>query len=320
MELQYGLWNGVSALYSQSGRQLGEANTRPFHLNMKLPAETTNCKYAGDRNGKSINLSALRIAMRNFDEALDLTQSVKDLYQHRLGPQAKDERLGVWDLYLFARINISLIAYTKRRRSGPPADKYVSDLLASQYQFISGVFMIVRDMIEKAHPQATENTVMSAEALYDYADKFGIFESANGMVCAGAPRKILDFLTKLTAHNGPHVSSNESGHATVQALTGNPDQWFRYALLAVELDAVVTAEYFRRKAAQHPDRERHYYEIAGIYTHLGQYCVARLGAEDFSTIASFDDAVLARQNAILAILGWRPLTRTPEKAIARRLA
>ncbi|MEL7540125.1 MAG: hypothetical protein AAGJ51_04415 [Pseudomonadota bacterium] len=258
--------------------------------------------------------------MRNFDEALDLTQSVKDLYQRRLGAQEMDDQFGLWDLYLLARINVSLIAYTKRRRGGPPADRYVSDLLASQYQFISGVFMIVRDMIENAHPQVTENMVMSAEALYDYADKFGIFESANGMVCAGAPRKILDFLTKLTAHGGPRETSLESGQTKIEALTDNPDQWFRYALLAVELDAVVTAEYFRRRAAQHPDRKRHFHQVAAIYSQLGEYCVARLGAEDYSTIASFEDAVLTRQNAILALLGWRPLTRIPDKAIDRRLA
>ncbi|MBT8473603.1 MAG: hypothetical protein HKN14_04690 [Marinicaulis sp.] len=320
MELQYGLWNGASALFSQSGRQLGEANTRPFHLNMNLPAETTTCKYAGNRDGKPINLSALRIAMQNFDAALELTQSIKNLYLHRLPKHESPAPLGLWDLYLFARINIALVAYTKRRQGNRPASKYVSDLLASQYQFISGIFMIVRDMIEKADPQAAKNNIVSAKTLYQYADEFGVFESINGMVCAGSPRKIMEFMDVLMRVDQPDEIKLAYGANTIHALTDDSDRWLQYAVLAVELDAVLTSEFFIRETARQPERAKHFRTVSEIYAQLGQYCVVHLGADGFSSAASFEDGILARQNAILELLGWPILKSIPEKVIAQRLS
>ena len=320
MEVQYGLWNGVSAVYSRSERQLGEANTRPFHLNLELPAETTTCKYAGNRDGKPINLSALRIAMQNFDAALELTQSIKNLYLHRLHKDKKPAPLGLWDLYLFARINISLVAYTKRRQEISSTNKYVSDLLASQYQFISGIFMIVRDMIEKVDPNAVKNTIVSAEALYQYADEFGVFESVNGMVCAGSPRKIMEFMDVLTRNDEPDEVKPVSEAVTIHAVTDNADRWFQYALLAVELDAVLTSEFFMREAAREREHANQYHMVSEVYAQLGQYCVTQLGSDDFSNTESFEDSILARQNAILDLLGWPTLKSIPEKVIAQRLS
>lgn len=316
MELQYGLWNGVSALYSEGGRQLGEANTRPFHLNLHLPAETTPCKYAGKRNGQSINTSALRIAMQNFDAALHLTQSVKSNYLHRLTDLPASGRLGLWDLYILARVSISLIAYTKRRHGIPSPAANVSDVMASQYQFISGIFMIVRDMIEKAEPNVAENNMMSAEALYDYADENDVFGSFNGMVCAGSPRKIMEFMTLLTDVNELEEAKPQPDIDEIRALTGDTDRWFQYAVSAIELEAVATAEFFRRQ----PDRARDNHRVIEVYAQLSRYCVSHLGAASFPDTLPIEEGLLARQNNVLSLLGRPALKTIPEKVLTQRLA
>jgi len=188
METRYGLWNGVSALFSQSGRQLGEENTRPFILNHHVPAQTIDCKYEGSRAGRAINMSALRIAMTNFDAALAITAAVRDFHAEKIGQKSDSAKLG----------SIALIAYQHRftpaNGLAPAPDAIVPDALASQYQFISGVFMICREMMKCGDATIAKNNVTSAAQLYSYADEKEIFISYNGMACAGSTKKIMEFL------------------------------------------------------------------------------------------------------------------------------
>ena len=137
MEFRYGLWRGVSPLMSESGRQLGEENTRPFLFNDHLPAETLTCKYEGSRNGRLINISALRIAMAHFEPALVLTANVTNYHMRRAYPSTPGQRPGLWDLYAIARASIALIAYRTRRGGRGRSRPAVPDTLTSQYQFIS---------------------------------------------------------------------------------------------------------------------------------------------------------------------------------------
>ena len=101
MEFQYGLWQGVSAVFTESGRQLGEENARPFLFNDHIPAKTIVCKYDGSRNGHPINMSALKIAMTNFDAALDITKGVVRHHARAVLKANPSARAGIWDCLLY---------------------------------------------------------------------------------------------------------------------------------------------------------------------------------------------------------------------------
>ncbi len=302
MEFHFGLWNGVSALFTEGGRQLGEENARPLTLNHHVPAETHACKYPGSRDGRLINMSALRTAMQNFDAALAITEAVRRAY---LGLLPTGHQLGIWDLNIIARASIALVAYQQRFARQNPAPKAVSDALASQYQFISGVFMICRHMMENADPTIAANRPMSAEALYAYADDHGIFISFNGMACAGSTKKIHDFLAFCNQGSGDPVNLAE--------IVSEPDNWLRYALAAIELDCVVEAE--RASLAGQS-------ASADQFRSFGSY-VRELMGEDAASISpnlALEDAALQRQNRICEVLGRPPLDALPSKHIAARLA
>ncbi len=315
METRYGLWGGVSALYSASGRQLGEANTRPFMLNHQIPAETILCKYEGSRAGRPINISALRIAMRRFDEALAITGAVR---RHHLGRIGSDGPPGIWDLYIMARASIAMIAYRQRFAGQAKPGSSVPDALASQYQFISGIFMICRDLMGRADRLIALNHTVSAEQLYRCADANGIFVSPNGMACAGSTKKIMDFMTfcitgAVEGDGGP--AQPDAPPVTMADLVAEPDNWYRYALATIELDGFLELERLRRAApAETACADGAETTPASIVRDLSAYAASLLDSPlDVSGAQDFAQGALARQNRILRLLG-----RPPIRAIATR--
>jgi hypothetical protein len=323
METRFGLWAGVSALYSQSGRQLGEANTRPFILNHQIAAETLACKYEGSRAGRLINISALRIAMRHFDEALAITGAVRGYHHGRIGIE---KPLGLWDLYIIARASIALIAFRQRsvlhRASGEP----VPDALTSQYQFISGIFMICRDMIDRADPMIAQNRPVTAAELYAAADNHGIFISPNGMTCAGSTKKIMDFMTFCI--NGSIASESGANGVDLTAqpphglhtIVGAPDIWYQYALATVELDDFIELERLQQLRLAGAHSEEVLARSCMILSSMSHYCSQLVDSAKHNEHGpTFAGGVLARQNHILKLLGQSPITAISPKHLSERL-
>lgn len=312
MEFHYGLWNGVSALYSKGGRQLGEENTRPFSLNHHLPAETIICKYPGSRAGRQINMSALRVAMQNFDEALAITGAVRAYHLQRVGAE---KPLGIWDLYIIARASIALIAYQKRFARQDAPQPTVSNALASQYQFISGVFMICRHMMENVDQTIAANNPISAEALYSYADENGIFVSFNGMACAGSTKKIMEFLNFCNEGRDDLAIAID-----LDLIVTELDNWYDYALATIEFDCFIEMERARLLKSKTTNQDVDYDKVSNIYRDLQSYCctLARSFPET-PTDGDFQDAALARQNQILTLLGQPAIASISKQHIAQRL-
>ena len=310
MEFHYGLWNGVSALYSDSGRQLGEENARPLTLNHHVPAETLMCKYAGSREGRQINISALRIAMQNFGPALAITEAVRRRYLDLLQPS---HQLGIWDLNIIARASIALVAYQQRFARQKLVSKTVSDALTSQYQFISGVFMICRHMMENADPLISNNQPLAAQTLYDYADKHGIFISFNGMACAGSTKKIIEFLE--------FCNQGDEEAADLTTIVTEPDNWLQYALAAIEFDCLIEEERAFTAQGDQPDVALIHEGSAQIYRDFGDYLRGLMDRETSQAAEAqkFEAAALERQNGILDLLGRKNMQNLPRNHVLARI-
>lgn len=320
MELHYGIWIGVSALHNASGRQLGEENSRPFILNHHIPATTIQCKYEGSREGHAINMSALRIAMMNFDTVMGFAQSVRDYHMAQMGNHKQQP--GIWDLYLIARCSVAIIAYQKRSAFFHDNSDVVRDDLASLYQFISGIFMICREMLNRADSAIAENKPITSEALYHYADRHGIFLSDNGMACAGSTAKIMEFLER--CNNGSTDQTIDT-NAILEPLVGDIPNWYSYAIATVELDSYLESEAQRRRAEkklEHNEIERssaQYYERIALYCREILYKNRPQEATNPDNIVTFEQGALERQNQILLTLGRKPLSALQQAHIDIRL-
>ena len=311
MEFRYGLWEGVSSLYSESGRQLGEGHTCPASFNDHVPAERVVCNYDGSRRGQSINLSALRPAMKSFAGVLELTVAVRSHHLRSNGAGSTTGPIGIWDLNLISRASIALIAHRARyRRARAPATP-VSAMLTAQFQFISGIFMICRKMLASGCLAIRENIPISAQDLYAYAEQNKMFLSRDGMVCAGSKRHILRFLD-VCCHGQTHLLDmaqddrcRAASPVALSAIVADPANWYQYACRTVELDCFIEIERLSRKLKRYPElRSQIEWSIAS-YAAMADHVRDRSPVplrfdapdEDFMTGA------VERQNAILSLLG-----------------
>lgn len=324
MEFSPGIWSGVSPLFTESGRQLGEENARPFLFNDHVPAKTIDCKYEGSRFGHPINMSALRIAMTNFDPALQITKEVIRYHADAVLKALPRHRNGMWDLYVVALASIALIAYSIRKRPRLGSSDIVADDLASQYQFIAGIFMIGRDMIDTNCDFALSNNPIDAAQLYHYADQHEIFKSFNGWVCAGSTKKIMDFLEVCTSELEAGFSDHTTGLSNtvpcpLDDIVGNVDQWYRYAILAVELDCFLKMARRKQRIEKGVPSASEDEISLNTYRKIALYCKSLMSPEDAIVDDEYESGTLKRQNKILEILGRKPIAKFSDRALAEQL-
>ena len=324
MEFGQGLWSGVSPLFTESGRQLGEENARPFLFNDHIPAKTIECKYEGSRFGHPINMSALRIAMTNFDPALQITKAV---IRHHAATALKTNpkhRNGMWDLYIVALASIALIAYSIRKRPRLRSSDIIADDLASQYQFIAGIFMIGRDMIDTNSDLAANNDPVNAAQLYHYADQHEIFKSFNGWVCAGSTKKIMDFLEFCTSELETVFSAQTTGltdtpPCPLDDIVGDVDQWYRYAILSVEFDCFVKIARRKHRIEDGVPSVSEDEVSLSTYQKIARYCKSLMSPDDAPSDDEYKSGALQRQNKILEVLGRKQIAKFSERALAEQL-
>jgi len=325
MEFQHGLWRGVSAIFTESGRQLGEENARPFLFNDHIPAKTITCKYDGSRNGHPINMSALRIAMTNFDPALEITEAVINHHSRTVLGGKTSATGGIWDLYIISLASIALVSYSIRNQSNEKIPAIVPDDLASQYQFIAGIFMICRHMIDTNSDLISENNPISAAQLYDYADQHEIFTSFNGMVCAGSTKKIMEFLEFCIAKiDGAFSGSSDQEEGSVSSLMNgiidDQDQWYRYAILSIELDCFIKIERRKSKASNGKPSAEHDQRTINTYQGISDYSLLLLQLSNPMSDSTFEMGCLNRQNEILRLLNRKPLKKIKRRYLDEQLS
>ena len=323
MEFRYGLWTGVSPIFDEDGRQLGEQNTRPVIFDRHVETETHTCKYTGSRNGELINISALRTSMAYFYEACAITVAVRDYHMAHLGKSSNDHP-GIWDLHVISRASLALIAY-RYRAGNLSADVRLPNDIASQFKFVTGLFVITREMTNAAHPAIKTNSQVTSPELYKFVDDNDHFRSDAGMVCAGSMSKIIEFMDFSIKGRG-HPNSEKlkwdgaDDHlALLNKFVPDLEKWYRYALLTVELDCFVEVEMLRRQIKAKPHYQNRLQPVLDIYRNQQEYWFELLGDQEQDTSKSFEQGVLDRQNAMLALLNMPLLRKIPNHAKTARL-
>ncbi len=235
MEFDHGLWGGVSALHCVDGRQLGESNTSPRFYRENLPTRLHKGGLDGSRQGYAINLTTLQIVMRHWDDALAVIQFIRKHYIQHFDVQT--QRLAMLDLYLLSKACVALPAFLTRRVNNRVVDGDLPAAIASQYKIIAGIFMIVQKMIERGEVSLLQGNGVSAQELYDYAEKHAIFISPNGMACGGSKRKILELMEFAIA--GPPLEGELDLASEQRAFIGDPKPILNYMKHAVEMELVI---------------------------------------------------------------------------------
>ena len=261
--------------------------------------------------------------MAHFDDALELTKAVKLYHMAQRDSGDCHATPGLWDLYIIARASIAMIAFRLRATSITNKGQRVEDLLASQYQFISGVFMICREMMNTADDAIKDNSIIDAQALFRFADDNEIFTSSNGMVCAGSQKKIMEFLETCTgevpSEKRTHISSYDNALRYLDGFVGSSDDWYKYAIACNEFDCFLEIEYLQRKQKLESATDNRLQDCEKIYQNIAQYCDALAGSNTIDRSVSFAEGALQRQNLILRRLGRSPINEIPPKRLIARM-
>ena len=236
MEIEYGLWEGISSIHCNDGRQLGENNVKPLYLqDHSIKTNLHVSKHEGSRSGLIVNMTALQILMREWDESLKIIGAVKNIYLTNYKNESSPFNL--YDLFIIAKICVSLPIFSVRKSNPIYKDNQLPSRVSAQFQLISGVFMIVRRMIEKGDSYIFNDIMPPAEKLFDYAENNSVFISEkNGQVCGGSKKKIIELLDFILKDN---TSNENDSIECIKSIVGEVDRFFKYSLAAVELEILM---------------------------------------------------------------------------------
>jgi len=236
MEIEYGLWEGISSIHCSDGRQLGENNVKPLYLkDQTIKTSLHISKHEGSRSGLVVNMTALQILMREWDESLKIIGSVKYIYMANY--KKGNSPFNLYDMYIIAKLCISLPIFSVRKSVPIFKDGQLPSNVSAQFQLISGVFMIVRRMIENGDMDIINSNIPTAEELFDYADNNSVLISeANGQVCGGSKKKIIELLDFILTVN---INSEKDSIECIKSIVEDVDTFFIYSFSAVELEILM---------------------------------------------------------------------------------
>jgi len=236
MEIEYGLWEGISSIHCSDGRQLGENNVKPLYLkDQTIKTSLHISKHEGSRSGLVVNMTALQILMREWDESLKIIGSVKYIYMTKY--KKGNSPFNLYDMYIIAKLCISLPIFSVRKSAPIFKDGQLPSNVSAQFQLISGVFMIVRRMIENGDMDIINSNIPTAEELFDYADNNSVLVSeANGQVCGGSKKKIIELLDFILTVN---INSEKDSIECIKSIVEDVDTFFNYSFSAIELEILM---------------------------------------------------------------------------------
>lgn len=237
MEFDFDVWHGISSLRASNGRQLGENNTTPGIYRELVDTEHKVAKFTGSRQGRNINMTALRNVLPVWDDALQLTRLLRDSYIQHHG-LAAGAAMNPCQGYAFSKVAAAYVAFLARRRDAPLQDGAVTPVVAGFFTLGVGPFIVVRALMEQGDTAALQTSPLSGPAWYDLAERSGSLLAGTDRACAGSKAMITQYLD--ASMNGAHdkpVTSSEA-RAAFESID-DWDRFYRYFYASSRLELIV---------------------------------------------------------------------------------
>ncbi|HEY2028124.1 MAG TPA: hypothetical protein VGH20_02855 [Myxococcales bacterium] len=220
----------------REGRQVGEMNSFPDVLRLRLPVEWKTCGYAGSRfrSEMPMNMTALRSMLAHWKPVLRAVALFREEFLSRY-PQLPDGRWKLGELHFAATGILALVGLQLTRWNDPVRDGDLDAVLSSLFRVVDGVRMISAHLLDLFERPMFHDTPITPREVAGAAESEDQYRSGRG-VCAG-PQAMIDELIE-TLMNG----KREGGAAA----DGPPEAWLAdipkgldYGLLGCQLQAVV---------------------------------------------------------------------------------
>ena len=236
IEFDRDVWNGICTFRSATGRHIGENNTNPKFYREMIETKHLVCAFEGSRNGRQVNITALRHMIPIWDDVLQFTLLMRNHYiEHR---ELHSARLNLRQGYVFSKMTAAYLSFLARRTRNPLSSGTLPALETAYFTVGVGPFMVVRALMERGNLAALETAPMSAAALYDLADSSGSLLAGTDRACAGSKHLIVQFLD--VAMNGAYTQALTSADA--QRALSCIDDWntfYQYLYASSRLELLI---------------------------------------------------------------------------------
>lgn len=175
------------------GRHIGESNTFPESMRMKVETEFKACHFPGSRyrNNAPMNVTALKSMMKHWKPMMQAVLAVRQAFL-RPGTVLPDGRWRLGDLHAVACAVLAVPSYMLMRANDPVPNGTLDPVLSNIYRVTDGVRMVAAYMLFlPEEPMTYETPISSAELLY-VSDRDNHYLSSRG-VCAGPPNLMEEY-------------------------------------------------------------------------------------------------------------------------------
>lgn len=236
MEFEADAWNGISSLYYQGGRQLGEDNSGPYPYREITHNRYETCKFKDTRLGLPMNVTNLQLVMPYAADAYRLTTALRNRYieERNLSPGS----LNLIQAYLLSKLSASIPAFLVRRRDSPVRSGQIETLEAAFYMLGAAPFILVRQLMARGDRAPLDDAPKSGSQLYLLSSDSRTLISNRECACPAAPKLIIEYFDVIMSgsYDGPLDS------LPVQRVLGRIADWHRlyaYTLASSRLDLLV---------------------------------------------------------------------------------
>ena len=185
------------AAVDREGRQVGESNSFPEALRLKIPTEWKSCGYSGSRyrDDLPMNMTALKSMIAHWKPVLRATLAFREEFLRRY-PQSLDGRWKLGDLHLFTSGILALPAIQLVRGVAPVRNGELDPVLSSLFRVTDGVRMVCAQMLDLYERPMPHDHLVSARDITQGAERENQYISDRG-VCAGPQNMIDEFVATL---------------------------------------------------------------------------------------------------------------------------
>jgi len=232
------------------GRQVGEVNTFPEILRLKIQTDWKTCNYAGSRyhDDTPMNMTALRSMIAHWRPVLRTTLAVREEFLRRYPPLGDGSwRLG--EVHALSSGILALVGFELMRWTDPVKNGELDPVLSSLFRVTDGVRMVAAHLMDAPRLSMTYDTKVVARDITDLAEREQQYHSAKG-VCAG-PQNMIEEFVRTLLDGKPLEGAAEPLPRWAEDIPAALD----YGLLGIQLYATVFCTWMRTTKAYTEIRE-----------------------------------------------------------------